>query len=268
MVSMLQDLFLRRCDWIVCVFILTEKQHMPVWPVVRSEYCTHKMLMKLTGNIGMRKLLLRFREQCVLVALLLVCTFVLTGCGSRVVLTKGFGSDELFRIGNTSCSMGEYRILLLDLQKDCENVFGDALWDSGEGDAMRASIENRALSEASRLEVMLLIAVQDNIMLTSPEINQAYEAGEELYDAMTEAEREYVDIDLVDLQEMYVNYALAQKVYTSIGSEFEERYNSFCTTLDYEVNQKLWDTVELYESAGSMETPGFSDIYRKYFVQS
>ncbi len=207
------------------------------------------------------------RRRISLLLMVLMLAVSLPGCGSRLVLTKGFDSHELFRIGNTSCSIGEYRILLLNLQKDCENVFGSGVWESGEGAAMKETIENRALSEASRLKVMLLIAVQDNIMLTSVEINQAYEAGQELYDGMTESEREYVDIKLEDLQEMYVNYALAQKVYASIGSDFENRYDSFCGTLIYDLNQKVWDTVDLYHHDGGMDTPGFSEIYHKYFGQ-
>ena len=70
------------------------------------------------------------------------------------------------------------------------------------------------------------------------------------------------------LQDLFEQYALAQKVYNSIGTNFEERYDSFCTTLDYDLNEQLWNTVELADVENLTDTPGFSEIYAKYFGTS
>ena len=132
----------------------------------------------------------------------------------------------------------------------------------------KEAIEQRALSEASRLKVMLLLAVQDNIMLTDAEENLAAEAQREFYQGLTGAEKDYLGIEEDRLRRLFEQYALAQKVYKSVGTSFEERYDSFCTTLDYDLNEKLWNTVALAEIDDLTQTPGFSEVYVKYFGNS
>lgn len=210
----------------------------------------------------------RRAARAFLAAALLICSLILSGCGQRLVLTRGFAKDELFRIGNTNCRLSEYNVFLLNLQKHCERTFGHNVWEGQGGADLKEAIEQRALSESSRLKVMLLLAVQDNIMLTDAEENLADEAETEYYEGLSEAEKEYLGIDEETLRRLFEQYALAQKVYKSIGTSFEERYDSFCTTLDYDLNEPLWNTVELAQIENLTETPGFSEVYAKYFGSS
>ena len=214
------------------------------------------------GRIGKRA------ARAVLPVVLLICSLLLSGCGQRLVMTRGFAKDELFRIGNTNCLLSEYNVFLLNLQKHCERTFGHEVWAGAEGADLEEAIEQRALSEASRLKVMLLLAVQDNIMLTDSEENLADEAETEYYAGLSEEEKIYLGIEEDTLRKLFEQYALAQKVYKSIGTSFEERYDSFCTTLDYDLNEQLWNKVELAEIEDLTETPGFSEVYAKYFGSS
>ena len=210
----------------------------------------------------------RGAARAFLAAALLSCLLILSGCGQRLVMTRGFAKDELFRIGNTNCRLSEYNVFLLNLQKHCERTFGHNVWEGQGGADLKEAIEQRALSESSRLKVMLLLAVQDNIMLTDAEENLADEAETEYYEGLSEAEKEYLGIEEETLRKLFEQYALAQKVYKSIGTSFEERYDSFCTTLDYDLNEPLWNTVELAQIEDLTETPGFSEVYAKYFGSS
>ena len=206
--------------------------------------------------------------RAALLAVLLIGTMLLSGCGQRLVMTRGYGKEELFRIGNTRCMIQEYNVFLLNLQKACERTFGHEVWEGPSGADLAEAIEQRALSEASRLKVMLLLAVQDNIMLTDAEENLADEAETEYYEGLSEEEKEYLGIDEEMLRKLFEQYALAQKVYKSVGTAFEERYDSFCTTLDYDLNEPLWNTVKLAEIEELTSTPGFSEVYAKYFGSS
>ena len=190
--------------------------------------------------------------RAVLPVIIVICSLFLSGCGKRLVMTKGFEKDELFRVGNTRCLISEYNVFLLNLQKHCERTFGHGVWEGSEGGELRESIEQRALSEASRLKVMLLLAVQDNIMLTDSEESLADEAETEYYEGLSAEEREYLGIEEDTLRKLFEQYALAQKVYT----------------LDYDLNEKLWDTVALADIPELTETPGFSEVYAKYFGNS
>ena len=210
----------------------------------------------------------KYRKRAVLPVLIVIITMLLSGCGRRLVMWKGYGENELFRVGNTQCTLSEYNVFLLNLQKQCERTFGHDIWQQPEGESLKEAIIQRALSEVSRLKVMLLIAVQDNIMLTDSEENIADEAEMDYYENLSEAEKEYLNIDEEALCRLFEQYALAQKVYNSTGTSFEERYDSFCTTLDYDLNEPLWNTVKLAEIEELSETPGFTEIYAKYFGAS
>ncbi len=213
-------------------------------------------------------LIKKIRKRAALPVFVLVCALMLSGCGRRLVMTRGFEKDELLRIGNTNCLISEYNVFLLNLQKHCERTFGHEIWSTPQGQELRDAIEQRALSEASRLKVMLLLAVQDNIMLTDSEERLADEAQAEYYEGLLEEERDYLAIEEDTLRRLFEQYALAQKVYKSVGTSFEERYDSFCTTLDYDLNEKVWDTVHLAEIPELSQTPGFSEVYAKYFGSS
>jgi len=208
------------------------------------------------------------RYRAAFLAVIMICTLLLSGCGKRLVMTRGFGKDELFRIGNTNCTLPEYSVFLLNLQKQCERTFGSDVWEGERGGDLKEAIEQRALSEASRLKVMLLLAIKDNIMLTDSEENLAVSAENEYYEGLSEGEKEYLNIDEDTLCNLFEQYALAQKVYNSAGTSFEDRYDSFCTTLDYDINEKLWNTVALAQIENLGDTPGFSEIYAKYFGSS
>ena len=203
-----------------------------------------------------------------ILTILLTAALLLSGCGQRLVMTRGFGKKELFRIGNTQCTLPEYNVFLLNLQKNCERTFGHDIWQKENGESLKEAIVQRALSEASRLKVMLLLAVQDNIMLTIQEENLADEAESVYYEGLSEAEKEYLDIDEDTLRKLFEQYALAQKVFKSVGANFEDRYDSFCTTLDYDLNESLWSTVKLADIEDLSDTPGFSEVYSGYFGSS
>ena len=103
---------------------------------------------------------------------------------------------------------------------------------------------------------------------TDAEEIMADEAQTEYYESLSEEEKAYIGIEEEVLQDLFEQYALAQKVYNSIGTNFEERYDSFCMTLDYDLNESLWNTVALADIENLVDTPGFSEVYAKYFGTS
>ena len=66
----------------------------------------------------------------------LATLFILGGlcaCGEeqdrgKVIFTTGFGKEELFRIGDVSCTMPEYMLYLTNTQNRYEDVFGEEIW--------------------------------------------------------------------------------------------------------------------------------------------
>ena len=68
------------------------------------------------------------------IVLLLVSILLLTGCSSvnldrKVVFTTGFSNDEVFRIEDSTCSLTEIMVYLVNTQKSYETSLGTDIWE-------------------------------------------------------------------------------------------------------------------------------------------
>ncbi len=214
-----------------------------------------------------------FRQRIKRTAAVLLCVTVmtaalLTGCGSRVVMTRGLGEKELFRIGSGSCQVGEYMVYLLDLQKQCERMFGTTIWAEDTEGRLKEVLRNKALSEVSRVKALNLLAVRDNIMLTNAETDQCRRAASDYFGSLTDDERVFIGLTEEELQNMMMDYALAVKVYRSLGTSFTERYNAFTDGIDSDMNLPLWNTVTVRRVYGDPQTRNFRECYTAYFGEA
>ncbi len=200
-------------------------------------------------------------------AFLTVLCLLLTGCGNRLVITRGFADDELFRIGAGSCREGEYMVYLLDLQKHCERMFGSTIWAEDTDGTLKESVRSKALAEVSRVKTLGLLAVEDNIMLTNEEQQRCARAASDYYAALSEDEKTAVGLTEAQLQKMMEEYALADKVYRSLGSAYAERLDAYMQGLDSDMNLPLWDQLTVRKVYGDAEAMGFKEYYTAYFGQ-
>lgn len=194
----------------------------------------------------------------------LLCTALLTGCG-RMVMTRGFRDSQVCRVGNRVLSEDELHVYLLDLEKQCCRMFGDDALDGNKNASLREDLRQKGISEASRVLALKQLAIKDNIMLTSKEEELCRKAGNEFYDSLSDAEKDYIGMKKSHIQNMYMDYALADKTYRSLGSGFEKAYDSFTETLDSDLNKSLWDTVTVQRVDGDDKALSFSEMYEKYF---
>ena len=208
------------------------------------------------------------KTAALLLSLCLLAAGILTGCGHRVVMTRGLGEKELFRIGSGSCQEGEYVVYLLDLQRRCERLFGSTVWAGDTDGSLKEAVRNKALSEVSRVKVLGLMAIRNNTMLTNAEIDQCKRAGSDYYSSLTEDERSAVGLSEEELQDMMMEYALAVKVYRSLGTSFTERYNDFVEGIDSDMNLPLWDKLTVRKVYGDPDAKGFIETYTAYFGET
>ena len=61
-----------------------------------------------------------------IIAMSLMLVMVLAGCGKdgKVIFTGAFEEDELFRIGEVSCTLPEYMVYLTNMQNRYESALG------------------------------------------------------------------------------------------------------------------------------------------------
>ena len=150
---------------------------------------------------------------------ILAMTLLLGGCniGGREVVITGLGSQDVFRIGGESCKLTEAKVYLANYQNIYGKSYGIDLWEQGfHKDKLTEYIKEIALSEMCRIVCMDLLALEQEISLSEDEKQKIENAAKEYYQSLTEEEKEFTEASQSDIEAMYEDYVLADKVYRSL----------------------------------------------------
>lgn len=141
----------------------------------------------------------------------------MTGCLEtpvKIVLHAGLGRNEVFRIEQSSCYLPELLIYLTTSRNKYENVYGESVWDVKlEGVTLGENIKEVALAQLSQIKAMNILADKEGVDLTKEEKQKVEVAAGEYYTGLTEEEKKLLDADIHLIEDMYYEYARANKVY-------------------------------------------------------
>lgn len=139
------------------------------------------------------------------------------GQGPMIVLTTGMGEDEIFRIENEICTLPEIMVYLTNTQNQYEEVFGAEIWKTSlDGVTLEENVKEMVLARIARVKTLKLLAKEKEITLDEQETEKVRQAAAEYYASLNETEVEALGVNEELLEQMYEEYALAQKVYTHI----------------------------------------------------
>lgn len=146
---------------------------------------------------------------------------VLSGCGNtRIVLTTGMASDELFRIGDVSCRLPEALVYLVNEKNQYENIYGIEMWEHALGDiTMEEYLKNQVVSQLAQVKSMVLLAQEREIELTDEEAALAGGAAARYLSSLSQEEMDRLKVDQEKIQQMYEDYCLAYKAYGQITED-------------------------------------------------
>lgn len=146
---------------------------------------------------------------------------VLSGCGNtRIVLTTGMASDELFRIGDVSCRLPEALVYLVNEKNQYENIYGIEMWEHALGDiTMEEYLKNQVVSQLAQVKSMVLLAQEREIELTDEEAALAGEAAARYLSSLSQEEMDRLKVDQEKIRQMYEDYCLAYKAYGQITED-------------------------------------------------
>lgn len=160
--------------------------------------------------------------------MLCVSAALLTACGSgngKVILTTGFGSDDVFTISSgdltAKCSREELKLYMANIRDQYRSALGEDIWKAAGADAENSSITDLAVARLSKVKTLGLLAEQQNISLTEVEEGKVQQAVASYYDSLSEEDRTALGITKAGLISMYREYALADEVYRSITSSIQ-----------------------------------------------
>lgn len=154
-----------------------------------------------------------------LAVIILACVILFAACGGdrKVVLTTGFKKNEIFKIGELSCTQAEVMVYLTNMQNQYEAVYGEEIWNAkGDGSSLEQEAKEQVLSELVQVKSMALLAKQKAVVLDEKEEEKVSAAGREYFQSLNEAEVTALGVDEKTVTQMYREYALAAKVYQQI----------------------------------------------------
>lgn len=143
----------------------------------------------------------------------------LTGCGrnTKIVVTTGLSGNQLFKIGSSTCTTPEIMVYLTTFFNEYVETYGQEMWhyDFG-GVSLEEHVKDVVLSKMTQIKIMNLMAAERNITLNDKEKSQVSAAAEAYFTLVSEQlkEKEKLTVDIV--KKVYEEYALANKVYTTI----------------------------------------------------
>lgn len=158
-----------------------------------------------------------------IVMLVLAAALLFSGCKGEedqtgdTVVRFSTGDSELLSIGGTKCPVSYAKVLLSNYQNIYGRAFGMDLWghDFGEQD-LYSYVKDLSLTELARLITMESLAQSRGLTLSSKETENAQAAAKAYYESLSDAEKEYMEIDEEGLFKLYRDYALAKKLYSEL----------------------------------------------------
>ena len=146
----------------------------------------------------------------------------LTGCGKsqagiRLGLTTGFKKNEVFRIESMSCTLPEVMVYLVNTKEQYESVYGEKIWETSlNGVTLEESIKDTVLAQLAQVKTMNLLAGQYDVALNEEERQKVKEAAAAYFGSLNQAEREAMQATEDIIENLYTEFALANKVYEYI----------------------------------------------------
>lgn len=162
------------------------------------------------------------RRMLVIVVAVLLVLSSLTACGedkdgTRVVFTTGFGKDEIFRIEDIGCTVSELMVYLTTTQNQYENVYGEEIWNTSlDGVTLEENVKETVLAKIAQIKTMYLLALDKGIVLDEKEQTLLAAAAEEYFTSLNDTEKELLGIDQETVIQLYLEYAMADKIYHQI----------------------------------------------------
>lgn len=166
------------------------------------------------------------KKKILALALALVLSLPLTACsvaGRKVVVSVGNYMSTAFQIGDMKCPRAEALLYFLNYRNLYGDVGGTDLYDGTfDTDRLTESLKGSCIDNLSEVYILNLYAKEQEIRLSESEEERIRTAAAEYFKSLSEEERRFTGAREKDIREMYVRYALAEKVYSGLMESVDE----------------------------------------------
>ncbi len=166
---------------------------------------------------------MRIKKHFSFIGAVIISMALLSGCSMasldrKVVFNTGFSDTVLFRIEDSTCSLTEAYVYLVNTQKDYEDTFGTQIWEQNtDSGTVEDRLKDSVLAKLAQIKVMNLLAVENGVELDGDEKRLVSQAADEYYASLTAADIKAMnDVTLNDIEGIYYEHAVADKLYDYI----------------------------------------------------
>lgn len=152
---------------------------------------------------------------------------VLTGCkikSDTPILGKifGLGGNQIFKVNELVCSKIEYKLVFMDYVNKYKKDFGgDIDWNAKINNdlTMKEYIMDKAKEDISVKYTISSMAEEKNVRLDKDDMAEVVDLSNEYYNKLSQDEKDFTEATLDDVQAVYCNYELADKVYEKVTED-------------------------------------------------
>ncbi|MCR4787124.1 MAG: peptidylprolyl isomerase [Lachnospiraceae bacterium] len=168
------------------------------------------------------------RKRHITLTAVLTAAMLLTGCSGtettkeKVFLTTGFSENEVFILKDVdagismTCLLPEAYVYLANTKCKYEDVYGEGIWGTSvDGISMPENIKDNVIFELSQIKAMNILAGKSGITLNEEEEALVNDCANDYYASLGSWERSKIMVTPEIIEEMYREYALADKLYRS-----------------------------------------------------
>ncbi len=144
---------------------------------------------------------------------------ILSACGKgQIVLTTGFGEDEIFRVEEFKCTDSEVMVYLYNLHGQYESAYGSGIWSAGgSGVDLKENLKQTVLARLAKVKIMNIMAGHYQVSLSNGDKAIAQQAARTYYSSLSDAQKAIMrGVDEAKLTEMYEEYAVASRLYDKL----------------------------------------------------
>lgn len=130
------------------------------------------------------------------------------------------GARQVLKVDGASYSLPQARVYLANYKNLYGKAAGADLWKKGNADgSLEKYVKDLALFQMAKVLSMDSLAKSREIELDEAEEAGVQKAAKSYYRSLNEQERSFLDVDEADLEKLYEDYALAQKLYKSLTED-------------------------------------------------
>lgn len=161
------------------------------------------------------------------ILLIIILALSMAGCSAgntKVKITTGLSSKELFKIGDQTCFKSEALVYATAQKKLIEDAYGSEIWNVSKGDVtVKEYVQDSLKDFLAQLKCIHQMADDNQITLTDQEKTLANSCTEEYMKNLTKEEQDSLGVDKESIQRIYEEYILYNKVETELTNDKVEQ---------------------------------------------